>query len=259
MSREKRPAGMRETAIIIGFRAKMGLARLLLATMVAIAGALLALSAQADPYSRKIVVLDPGHGGLDTGTRGSGGLFEKEVTLALARQVAACLEPRYGAMLTRSGDYRLDGTDRVAMANAARADLFISFHAGGGFSPVAGGINVFYGGLPAGDALTGTVTEKTADAGVARAWDAMNGKHLYAGRNLAALLRTRLAPLSLDGDAGMRQAPLALLAGADMPAVLVEIGPITHPAVESRFQDSLYLSALAETVCAAVDQFFGYQ
>jgi len=247
---------MQETAIIIRFRVKWRLAALLVAGVVAIAGTALCPPARADAPSGKMIMLDPGHGGDDTGTQGSGGLLEKEVTLALARRVAACLEPRYSVVLTRSGDYRLDGVDRAALANNRQADLYISLHAGGGFFSTSGGITVFYRGLPPANPLTIADTpENSADN--YSLWDRVDEKQFYAARSLASLLREALEPLAVGGDAVVRQAPLAPLTGMNMPAVLVEAGAITHPAVEDRFRDPAYLSALADAVCAAVDRFFG--
>ncbi|MDY6831991.1 MAG: N-acetylmuramoyl-L-alanine amidase [Thermodesulfobacteriota bacterium] len=247
---------MQETAIIIRFRVKRSLAALLVAGFVVIAGAALCPLARADAPFGKIIALDPGHGGTDTGTQGSGGLLEKEVTLALARRVAACLEPRYSVVLTRSGDYRLDGVDRAALANSRQADLFVSIHAGGGFSSTSGGITVFYRGL-APDSLLTSADSPESSADTYSLWDRVDEKQFYAARSLASLLRESLGPLAVGGYAVVRQAPLAPLTGMNMPAVLVEAGAITHPAVEDRFRDPAYLSALADAICAAVDRFFG--
>ncbi|MFZ5565183.1 MAG: N-acetylmuramoyl-L-alanine amidase family protein [Thermodesulfobacteriota bacterium] len=253
---------MREPAIIIGFHIRNGLFRVLAAALTVMAvTATLSGPVAAGPEDRKTIVLDPGHGGSDTGARGTGGLNEKDVTLALAQRTAACLASRYEAVLTRSGDYQVETTDRVALANARRAGLYISIHGGAGFSSGPGGIMIFYGGGLSEDALAGIHAEKPPEAGSqaagSDAWEAVQERHADASRGLAALMREALIPLARNGEVTVRQAPLAPLAGADMPAVMVEVGPLTDPVAEDRLRDPAYLSTLAQVLCASVDRFFG--
>src|SRR5271169_402009 len=91
----------------------------------------LALAATQKPPARRIVVLDPGHGGVDPGATGISGVFEKEIALATVRLAASLIEAnkRYKVVLTRSDDDFVALDDRVARARAAHGDLFLSVHA----------------------------------------------------------------------------------------------------------------------------------
>jgi len=93
---------------------------------------------------KKIIVIDPGHGGYDNGAQGPDGTFEKNVTLTLARIIAEELGNTYRVILTRTDDYLLDIPARTAAANHLEADLFISIHAGGSFLHQASGMSLYY-------------------------------------------------------------------------------------------------------------------
>ena len=82
-----------------------------------------------DAY-RRIIVLDPGHGGRESGARGADGTAEKSVTLELARLIAAELQRDYKVTLTRTDDYHVDLDNRTALANHLKADVFVSLHTG---------------------------------------------------------------------------------------------------------------------------------
>src|SRR6202035_5398527 len=89
--------------------------------------------------SIRTIVLDPGHGGDDTGVKGAAGILEKNVALAVARRAKGVIEGRLGirVLLTRDEDTKPDADTRAAVANNNKADLFISLHANG--SPPAAG------------------------------------------------------------------------------------------------------------------------
>ena len=93
---------------------------------------------------KRVIVLDPGHGGRECGARGPDGTLEKTVTLALARLIAAELERDFKVTLTRTDDYHVDLNDRTALANHLKADVFISFHTGGSFVYSTTGTIIYY-------------------------------------------------------------------------------------------------------------------
>ena len=210
-----------------------------------------AVQAQSPVYEAT-VVLDPGHGGLDAGAKGPEGALEKTVTLTLAQMVAAVLETEHRVILTRTGDYGLDIPGRTAVANGAKADLFISIHTGGGFLHQAGGQYVFYfKDLP-------TVSEPEkgpSDAGSMENWDFLQYRHLTASSRLAREMENHLRAGNTFTVNGVETAPLMVLRGADMPAVLVEVGYLTHPLEEKKLQDPEVLADLAERIRAAVSSF----
>jgi N-acetylmuramoyl-L-alanine amidase len=78
--------------------------------------------------TQRVVVLDPGHGGRDTGIISTTGILEKQIVLKLARMTAELLNDRFRILLTRTTDTRLSGEDRAAFANRNKADLFLSLH-----------------------------------------------------------------------------------------------------------------------------------
>ena len=91
-----------------------------------------------------VVVIDPGHGGNDTGAKGPAGTHEKAVTLNLAHSIADQLKNSYRVVLTRSDDYRLNLSERTAVANQAKGDIFISLHTGGSFIGSISGETVYF-------------------------------------------------------------------------------------------------------------------
>ena len=93
---------------------------------------------------KEIIVLDPGHGGHDTGAKGPDQTLEKKVTLELARQIATELEPEYRVVLTRTDDYHVELDNRTAVANHLKANLFISIHTGAGFTHSTSGMAIYY-------------------------------------------------------------------------------------------------------------------
>jgi N-acetylmuramoyl-L-alanine amidase len=191
------------------------------------------------------IALDPGHGGKDTGARGPTGLLEKEVCLALARDLALSLESRYAVVLTRSDDYQVELRQRTAIANQADAHMLISLHAGAAFVHAARGISIYYYAdtgrdTPAGD------PDRRIPADDPRQWEQAQKRHQPASLSLATALKKRMDQIPGIPECSIRGAPLAVLAGADMPAVLIEIGRITHPATEKRLaalQDQQWLTA----------------
>lgn len=199
-----------------------------------------------------IVALDPGHGGHDRGAHGPTGLLEKRVTLELAHKLALRLESRYLVRLTRSDDYDVELHQRAATANEAKADLFISLHTGAGFFHATQGMAVYY------SQSSGSGTESIAEgAAVAepRQWKHLQRRYAAASKALAAHMQRALAAMPQRPSCQVFGAPLAVLQGADMPAVLVEVGHITHPATEKFLSQSRSLDALAEAIDQGIERF----
>ena len=93
---------------------------------------------------KKVITIDPGHGGDESGARGPDGTAEKAVTLSLAKILAAELELEYRVVLTRTGDTRIDLANRTATANHHKSDLFISIHTAGSFVHGTSGILIYH-------------------------------------------------------------------------------------------------------------------
>lgn len=215
----------------------------------------------------RTVVLDPGHGGDDEGARSRGGTLEKHVTLAVAARVKALLEARLGVrvVLTREGDVSVPLDRRAALANNNKADLFISLHANSAPLPGLRGAQVL--SLDATDygRLDGAVSRPDVPAvavpvvgGGTRLIDAVPWQfaqlpHAAASASLAARMAARLE------GAGIRMhgrptdvAPLRVLVGANMPAILIELGFLTSDDDARALVDANHVAALAEAIVAAV-------
>ena len=148
-----------------------------------------------------IVAIDPGHGGKDMGGRGTAGTLEKEVNLALARELAHLLEPTHRVILTRSDDYDLPLRERTAIANHQKADLFLSLHTGASYRHSANEVSIYYY-RPADKKAAGP---KSAEP--TQAWNQIQMAHLNASQNLAQQLKITLSALPGQPTARVVRAP----------------------------------------------------
>lgn len=206
---------------------------------------------------QRVIVIDPGHGGYAKGAKGPERTLEKTVTFNLARIIAVELSNTYKVILTRTDDYWLDIPGRTATANHEVADLFISIHTGGSFHYQASGMTLYYFKEPLGPALTQT-TEllKPLKSGTQIPWKKIQNRHKSTSNALAELIRKRINAQVIFIESKVRGAPLMVLEGADMPAVVIEIGYITNPAEEKSLRDINVLSKIAKGIRAAIDEFF---
>jgi N-acetylmuramoyl-L-alanine amidase len=214
------------------------------------------------------IVLDPGHGGNDPGARGVDGILEKDVTLAIAAMLKTRLEKELNAtvLLTRDGDATRTLAERTAFANASRADLFISIHANAARNGNARGSETYFMSLEASDdhargvalrenesfAARPGASGAEADPLVAILGDLIANEHLTESSAFARAAQLRLARLDNGPSRGVKQAPFVVLAGVQMPAVLVEIGFITHAAEERELRSDRRRAAISSGLAEAV-------
>lgn len=205
-----------------------------------------------------VVVIDPGHGGNDSGAQGPDGTQEKTVTLTLARLIADQLETRCRVVLTRSDDYRLDIAGRTAVANQSRAEIFISLHTGASFSRSISGSTVYYHRQFIESALTAeSKTPKSLlDSSQPLSWNQIQMKYRITSERLAKIIQNRLNDVRQTPDTKVQGAPLLVLEGADMPAVVIEIGNLSNPNEEKILGDSKVLAGFAQAIANGVDTFF---
>jgi N-acetylmuramoyl-L-alanine amidase len=223
----------------------------------------------------RLIALDPGHGGVDPGALGYNGTKEKGVVFTIARQVKAQLEAggRYRVMLTRVSDQFVPLRERVARAQAAKADLFLSMHADSHPDSSVRGASVY--------TLSEDATDREAAALAAREnqADAMAGGMRLADKsdNVASTLvamsqrgtvndSRRLAETIVRtfGHNGVRllphshrQAGFAVLTSPDIPAALVEMGYLSNPQDEKLLTVRQHQASLARALRASVDAHFG--
>ncbi len=205
-----------------------------------------------------VVVIDPGHGGNDAGAKGPAGTREKTVTLNLARSIADQLKTGFRVVLTRNDDYRLDLSERAAVANQSKADIFISLHTGGSFIGTTSGGTVFFYQQFLESALTAEAeaTQSLTDSNLPADWDQIQTKYRITSQKLAKMIQYQLNRVRQPPDTNVQGAPLLVLEGADMPAVAIEIGNLSNPNDEKDLQDTEILSVIAAAIAKGVDSFF---
>jgi N-acetylmuramoyl-L-alanine amidase len=205
----------------------------------------------------KTIVIDPGHGGHDKGSKGFENTFEKTVSLTLAKMMKKKLGNNYIITLTRTDDYLSDIPQRGAKANNIKADLFISIHTGGSFLHKAKGMAIFYHkGVSEKSLSRKDESQSLFQNGGLTAWDDIQSKHMKDSKTLAETLQTYLADHIRNLNIMVQGAPLMVLSGVDMPGVLLEIGYLTNPHEEKQLNDKKYLSGLADRICEGIDLFF---
>ncbi|MGQ9834713.1 MAG: N-acetylmuramoyl-L-alanine amidase [Thermoanaerobaculaceae bacterium] len=211
---------------------------------------------QAEPRNAPVVVLDPGHGGEDQGAKGPNGLLEKDLTLAIAKAVASRLqEAGVTVRLTREGEETVALSDRVAFANRLQADCFVSIHANAAPARGARGAETYFMSLDASDPEAAqAAARENASAGQVQLilWELAHVAKQEASSRLALELQTRLNQLSGIRDRGVKQAPFAVLTGATMPAVLVEVGFLTNPEEELRLASSTEQARIASALTEGI-------
>ena len=202
------------------------------------------------------ITIDPGHGGADRGVAVGEGVFEKDVTLSIARKVRWVLESRLGVetVLSRGQDRTLSLEDRAREANRSRSDLFVSIHLGNGTSPVSSGSYVYLAKLPPGDALAQDRGEGAAFELVR--WERAQAVVLHRSFQLAEILQA-VTNERFNGGAPLsfRHAPLRLLSPLAMPAVLLELGNVKQDEFRETVLTEPFQNGVAVAVLAALQQF----
>ena len=221
---------------------------------------------------KKIIVLDPGHGGHDPGAIGYSGVYEKNITLAFGRELKALLDKtgKYKVYLTRSNDKFIPLRDRVKIARKYKADLFMSLHADSAKNRSATGLSVY------------TLSETASDKEAAALAERENKADVIAGLNLVEhskevsdilinLAQRETMNRSSEFAGFMveemkkkvklvnnthRFAGFAVLKGPDVPAVLLEMGYLSNRQEEKQLQQKAYRKKLGEATVKAIDRYF---
>jgi N-acetylmuramoyl-L-alanine amidase len=224
------------------------------------------------------IVIDPGHGGTETGAIGPGGVQEKGLTLLLAQALANRLQQKLPVrvVLTHSEDANLPLDTRAAIANQNRADLFISIHLNSSLGTGAHGAETYFLSSQATDTrAASSATSENAEkpeagkGGAAEVpgdtaaeddlrlilWDLAQTRHLTESQRLANLIQGELNETLQLKDRGVKQAPFRVLMGAAMPAVLVEVGFLSNPEEEAKLQDAAYRAELVEALVRAITHY----
>lgn len=200
-----------------------------------------------------IIVIDAGHGGSDTGVRGPDGSLEKTLMLELAHKIKARLVPDYDVRLTRDDDYQVAFTERTALANTSRAALMISLHAGASFTPRAASVTIYLHEAPLGEQVLDT---DAAEALLSEwQWQHQQARHHGESQHFGDLLARYLGSMPSAPPVFRQTAHLPVLAGADLPAVLVEFGDLNSATGEKRLSETEWQQKCAGAIAAAVRNF----
>ena len=221
---------------------------------------------------RHVIAIDPGHGGADPGAIGISKVYEKEITLATALELARELDrtERFRALLTRRGNVFVPLRERVARARRHNAELFLSIHADAFPDPATRGLSVY------------TLSDRASDRETAALAAHENKADLVGGLNLSRQPReigqilldlerrhtmNRSLALAQDGVAELgrdvtllekphRSAGFAVLTAPDIPAALVEIGTLSNPAEERLLRQPSYRRRIAQGLVRAIERYF---
>ena len=229
-------------------------------------------SAVSKSNSKRIIVLDPGHGGQDPGAIGVSGVYEKNITLAMAKELKKILEKDgdYKVYLTRNRDVFIPLRERVKIARRYKADLFLSIHADSALNKNAKGLSVY------------TLSETASDKEAAALAERENKADVIAGLNFAEhskevsdilinlaqretmnrssefanfmVQEMRKSVKLLDNT--HRFAGFAVLKAPDVPAVLLEMGYLSNRTEEKLLRQASYRRKLAKSASVAIDRYF---
>jgi len=245
---------MRRVAVPIG---RYFITGLIVLGLLSINGGGSSAAEAPDASERPIIIIDPGHGGHDTGAQGPGGSLEKNITLKFAGALQEILQPAYQVQLTRTGDYGMSLKKRASKANHQGGMLFISIHSGGFMRAGLAGWSVYYfnpndGG--AGSAVSNDGLDRPA--GRSMNWRRVQAKFTQTSQALAQTITDHLRRFSDIGRVQSAGTPLLLLEGINMPAVIIETGYLSNPSCEGRLNDSDFLAAAAQCLRDGIDAFF---
>ncbi|MGB7137009.1 MAG: N-acetylmuramoyl-L-alanine amidase [Acidobacteriaceae bacterium] len=214
------------------------------------------------------IVIDPGHGGHDSGTLGPGGLEEKDVVLDVALRLGKLLRQRLGAdvIYTRTDDTFIPLETRTAIANQAQADLFISIHANSSPDTAARGVEVYYLNFTtSADALEVAARENAvSDQSIHQLSDLVKKIALDDKINESRAFADDVDQSLYTGleagnpglrDRGVKKAPFVVLIGANMPSILAEISFLTNPEDASEIRTPAYRQRIAESLYRGVARY----
>jgi N-acetylmuramoyl-L-alanine amidase len=214
------------------------------------------------------IVIDPGHGGHDTGTIGPHGLLEKDLVLDVSKRLGKLLEARLGAEVTftRRDDTFIPLETRTSIANQASADLFVSVHANSSHDPDARGVETYYLNFTSSpEALEVAARENAeADKSIHELQDLVKKialkEKIEESKEFASDVQQSLhsglaARTSGVRDRGVKKAPFVVLIGANMPSILAEISFISNPGDEKRLKSAEYRQRIAESLYRGIARY----
>ncbi|EMH4162557.1 N-acetylmuramoyl-L-alanine amidase AmiA [Pluralibacter gergoviae] len=224
--------------------------------------------------SRRIVMLDPGHGGIDSGAIGHQGSMEKHVVLSIAKNVRALLRSHgIDARLTRDDDTFIPLYDRVEIAHQHGADLFMSIHADGFTNPSAAGASVFaLSNRGASSAMAKYLSDKENAVDELAGKKAVDKDHLLQqvlfdlvqtdtiknSLTLGSHILKQIKPVHRLHSRSTEQAAFVVLKSPSIPSVLVETSFITNPGEEKLLGTTAFRQKIARAIASGIVSYFNW-
>ncbi|GAB2520857.1 N-acetylmuramoyl-L-alanine amidase [Lysobacter humi (ex Lee et al. 2017)] len=231
--------------------------------------------ASGKPLRPLVIAIDAGHGGQDPGALGPSGRREKDITLAIARELARQLNatPGYRAVLTRDADFFLPLNQRARLAKQHGADMFVSIHADAAENRAARGSSVYVLSLKGASSqrarwladkenaadLIGGVKVEPGNTLASVLLDLTQSGNMRASEDAAGQVLAGLARLGPNHKRTVERANFAVLRTSDTPAMLVETAFISNPEEEQRLADPAQQRAIARAVLEGVSGYFTRQ
>ena len=222
------------------------------------------VDAAAAYQGMKTIVIDPGHGGLETGAKGKFGALEKDITLSVSNKLQALIERNlsYRVVMTRDQDVDVSLENRAAIANNNRAYVFISVHVNGSYRKDARGSETFFLSLNATDEearrlaylennsseIESKIAGEDEDDIMMILWDMAQTNYIRQSSQLAEYIQNELNALLGTVNRGIKQAPFKVLTGVACPAVLVEIAFISNPQEEQKLNTPGFQENVARAI-----------
>lgn len=223
-----------------------------------------------------VIAVDAGHGGADPGARGATGSWEKNITLAVAKELARQIdaEPGMKAVLTRSGDTFIPLQGRYRKAREAKADLFVSIHADAFVKQTAAGSSVFVMSQRgasseaarwladrenAADLVGGVSLDDKDNTLAAVLLDLSQSATMRASEDVASHVLVALKRVGKTHKQQVERANFVVLRAPDVPSILVETAFISNPGEERRLNDPQHRQRLARAVLDGVSNYFSTQ
>jgi len=202
------------------------------------------------PQGKHVVIIDAAHGGTDFGVQLTSKEHEKNVTLAIALLIKKELDKsgNIQANLTRTADIDVSLSERKNVISAARSEIFVSIHVNAGFSKNSTGYELYFPGFKS------TKEDKSDSKAIIR--DMTRNKYLNESVKLARLIEKNMGGVFPRKSRDLRNAPITVLEGISIPAVVLEIGFATNTDDRKKMLEENTQSAIAHALSQSIKDFF---
>ncbi len=197
-----------------------------------------------------VVIIDPAHGGTDRGGKLSRNLYEKDITLIVAKALKKNLSKTKNVKiyLTRSTDKKLSISERIKIARRSKADLFVSLHINAGFGKSSSGYEVYFPGFGKTLARKGDSNEILNDM--------VRNKYLNDSVRFAQIVMKNIEKVFPRQGRGLRNAPVPVLEGLTIPAVVIELGFATNIKDRKKLLSRKIQQSIATALSKSIKEYF---